>query len=185
MRRKIPIKDSSDEQAAEGNDNAGSKVEVELEQSPDARIAQLEKELSEAKDQYLRAMADFQNYRRRSDEQRGESAQFANREPILGLLPVLDDFDGAMAAAEESQSFEKLMGGVALTQRKLQDFLAKHGVEPIEATGAEFDPNYHEAIGRVEDSEHPENTVVEDLRKGYKMHNRVLRPSMVKVATHG
>lgn len=185
MRRKIPINDSSGASQSVDNGNSDTQVEVKTEPASGNQIAELEAQLKEAKDQYLRAMADFQNFRRRSDEQRLEASQFANRELILGLLPILDDFERAMTAAEESQSFEKLMGGVALTQRKLADYLAKHGVEPIEATGAEFDPNYHEAIGRVEDSDHPENTVVEDVQRGYKMHNRVLRPSLVKVATHG
>ena len=147
-----------------------------------ARIEELEKQVAEKNEQYLRAMADFQNYRRRSEEQNREARQFANRELILGLLPVLDNFERALAAAETSQSYEALVGGVALTLRQLQDFLKKNDVEPIEAVGKEFDPNFHEAVMRVEDGEHPENTVVDEVQRGYTMHSRVLRPSMVKVA---
>ena len=147
-----------------------------------SRIAELEKQLDQQQDQHLRAIADFQNTRRRLEENKNEAIQFANREVILGLLPILDNFERALAAAEKSQSYEALMGGVALTLRQLQDFLKKNGVEAIAAQGQEFDPNFHEAVARVDDGDHPENSVVEELQRGYTMHNRVLRPSMVKVA---
>lgn len=147
-----------------------------------ARVAELEKQVEQEHAQYLRAMADFQNFRRRHEEQRGEVQQFANREMIMALLPIVDNFERALAAADKNQSYEALVGGVALILRQLQEFLNKHGVEPIDAIGKEFDPNLHEAVMRVEDSEHPENTVVDELQKGYTMHSRVLRPSMVKVA---
>jgi molecular chaperone GrpE len=133
-------------------------------------------------DQYLRAVADFQNYRRRSDEQRSDDRQFANREFIVQLLPILDNFERAMVAAETTKTYDTLVTGVALTLRQLQDYLTKQGVESIEAVGTEFDPNFHEAVLRIEDSEHPDNTVVEEVQKGYRMGARVLRPSMVKVA---
>jgi molecular chaperone GrpE len=87
-----------------------------------------------------------------------------------------------MSSASQSQNYEALMAGVTLTHRQLQEFLQKNGVTPIEAIGAEFDPAFHEAVMRVEDGEHPENTVVEELQRGYTMHGRVVRPSMVKVA---
>ncbi len=148
-------------------------------------IKDLEDKYQEERNERLRAIADFQNFRRRSEEQRKEERQFANRELILGLLPILDNFQRALAAAEQNKSYEALVGGVALTLRQVQDFLKKQGVEPIEAVGKEFDPNFHEAVARVEDSEHPENTVVDELQQGYTMHNRVLRPSMVRVAQKG
>lgn len=148
------------------------------------RVEQLEKQLEEEHNLYLRTLADFQNFRRRQEEENRQLRQFANRELILALLPILDNFERALAAAEQSQSYEALVGGVALTLRQMQDFLKKNGVQAIEAVGQEFDPNYHEAVMRVEDPEHPENTVVEELQRGYAMHDRVLRPSMVKVATH-
>jgi len=147
-----------------------------------ARVAELEKQVETERGNHLRALADFQNYKRRSDEQRGELNQFANRELILGLLPVLDNFERALSAAEQTKSYEALMGGVGLTLRQLQEFLKKHGVETIDAQGKEFNPEFHEAVARVEDGEHPDNTVVEELQRGYTMHSKVLRPSMVKVA---
>src|SRR5688500_10424595 len=147
------------------------------------RIRQLEKQLEEEHNLYLRTLADFQNFRRRQEEENRQIRQIANRELILSLLPVIDNFERALNAAEQSRSYEALIGGVALTLRQMQDFLKKNGVEAIDSVGQEFDPNFHEAVMRVEDSEHPENTVVEELQRGYSMNDRVLRPSMVTVAT--
>jgi molecular chaperone GrpE len=164
-----PVKESS----------GGGNLEMEMLRS---RVQELEKRVDQEHDLYMRTLADFQNFRRRSEDQRLEFSQFANREMMLALLPVLDNFERALAAADKNQSYEALVGGVALTLRQLQDFLKKNGVEQIEAKGTEFDPNLHEAVMRDEESDQPENTVVDELQKGYTMHSRVLRPSMVKVA---
>lgn len=169
-------------------DGAGAEAATELNPEVEGvrtRIAELEKQVEHERNLHLRALADFQNFRRRNEEQRGELGQFANRELILGLLPILDNFERALAAAEKNKSYGALIEGVKLTLRQWQDYLKKHGVEPIEALGKEFDPNVHEAVQRVEDGEHPENTVVDEVQRGYTMHSRVLRPSMVKVAKQG
>jgi len=159
---------------------------ISPETSPlEAQLAQVTKERDEEKNQHLRTLADFQNFRRRKEEERVTDRQYANRELVIGILPVLDNFERALAAAEKTQSYDSLIDGVKLTLRQLNDFLTKNGIKPIEALGESFDPNLHEAVMRVEDSEHPENTVVEELQKGYTMHDRVLRPSMVKVAHNG
>lgn len=184
----VPVNASRESRTAgpPGGDGAATEVaEISEIDSLKARIAELEKQVEDEKNAHLRALADYQNYRRRSDEQRREAQQFANRELVLGLLPALDNFERALTAAEKNQSYDALIGGVSLTMRQIQDYLAKNGVEPIEAVGKEFDPNFHEAVMRVEDSVHPENTVVEEVQKGYTMHNRVLRPTMVKVAHNG
>lgn len=167
-----PIDDSA---SAGGEELAALRAEVE----------QLRAELAEEKDQRLRGLADFQNFRRRREEETRQISQFANRELIIAILPVLDNFERALAASETNQSYDALIGGVKLTLRQLQDFLKKNGVDPIEAEGAEFDPNLHEAVQSVDDSGQPDNTVVQELQRGYTMHDRVLRPSMVKVARNG
>lgn len=133
-------------------------------------------------DRYLRALAEFSNYRRRQEEQAGRLRQAAARDLILKLLNVVDDFERALKAADESSSFEALHNGLELTERKLRDILASEGVEPIEAEGQQFDPLLHEAVMRVEDSEHEDNTVVAEMQKGYTMGGEVLRPSRVMVA---
>ncbi len=175
--------------AADGQAAAPEQTLESAEEAVSADIAAMQDQLRElsnqvdaARDQYLRTLADFQNFRRRTEEQKGELVRFANRELVAQFLPILDNFERAMNSAAKSQNYEALMGGVSLTYRQLQEFLQKNGVNPIEALGAEFDPNLHEAVMRVEDGEHPENTVVEELQRGYTMHDRVVRPSMVKVA---
>jgi molecular chaperone GrpE len=152
---------------------------VALREKVETLTAQLEQE----RNQHLRSVADFQNAKRRQESRADEVIQFANRELILGLLPVLDNFERALAASAKNQSYEALVGGVSATHRQLQDYLKKNGVETIESLGKPFDPAQHEAVMRVESEEHPENTVVEELQRGYVMHSRVLRPAMVKVAS--
>jgi molecular chaperone GrpE len=156
-------------------------VEAEI-AALEARVAELEAKCADAENRYLRCLADFQNYRRRAEEQRSEIAQFANREFIIGLLPVLDNFERAVAAANQAQSVEAFADGVTLILRQLTDLLQKAGVTRIEALGQQFDPNFHEAVERIHDGGHPENTIVEEVQPGYVMQGRVLRPSMVKVA---
>lgn len=153
------------------------------------RIAELEAELDTARkvaeqehDSYLRALADFSNFKRRRQEELESHIQFANQELILKLLPIIDNFERALQAAQEQHSFDSLASGVELTLRMLQDMLQKEGVEPIEAVGQEFDPTVHEAVMSVESDEHPDNTVVEELQKGYMQKSRVIRPARVKVS---
>ena len=131
---------------------------------------------------YLRAMADFTNFKRRRQEEFESHVQFANQELILKLLPIMDNFERALQAAQEKHSFDALAEGVSLTLRQLQESLEKEGVKPIEAVGREFDPMMHEAVMRVESDEHPDNTVVEEVEKGYTQNSRVIRPARVKVA---
>jgi molecular chaperone GrpE len=104
-------------------------------------------------------------------------------ELVVNLLPVLDNFERAVEAAQSTPKSDALQEGVALIQRQLQDVLTKAGVEPITALGETFDPNLHEAMMQVEAPDEMEpNTVVEELRRGYRLHERVIRPSLVKVA---
>jgi molecular chaperone GrpE len=208
MRRKIHITEHGVEHADEHTDDhngagesvatgdpaidpIGEQVSTETPAEPDpetpsaltdARVADLEKQLKDAQDQNLRTLAEFQNFRRRMEEENRRYAAFANEELVRTFLPILDNFERALAAAEKNQSFEALMGGVALTHRQLLDLLKKNGVEPIETKGKSFDPNFHEAVERVSEADEPENTIVQELQRGYMMNSRVLRPSLVKVA---
>jgi len=143
--------------------------------------ALLKQQLAEKQDSLLRAMADFDNFRRRTRQEMEEIRRIALEEFLRSLLRVMDNFERAMQAAEESQSFDKLMEGVQLTYRQLQSLLREAGVQPIEAVGKPFDPNFHEAVQRVESPEHPDETVLEEVERGYMIQSRVLRPSRVKV----
>lgn len=150
--------------------------------SAEARIAELERALAEAESRHLRVMADFQNFRRRNEEQFAERIRFAAQELVTDLLPVLDNLERALGAAQDAGSFESLHAGVEMTYRQILEILKRYGVEQIEALGAQFDPNLHEAVMRVEDQDADDNSVIEEMRRGYTMHSRVIRPSMVKVS---
>jgi molecular chaperone GrpE len=137
-------------------------------------------------DRLLRTTADFENFKKRAARERIETAQSAAAALIQKLLPVLDHFEMAQAAAQTAQvpqgGIESLQAGVAMIQQQLNTVLAETGVEEIDAAGKPFDPALHEAVSQMESSEVPEGHVVQQLRKGYKLKERLLRPATVIVA---
>ena len=133
-------------------------------------------------DRYLRTLADFENFRRRAEREKGDFHRYALSGVIKDLLPVLDNFDRALEHAEEGDDFHK---GVLMIYKQLFDVLRKSGVRTIEETGVPFDPNIHEAVIREEDPTVPSHTVTALLQKGYFLHDRLLRPALVKVAVGG
>jgi molecular chaperone GrpE len=145
------------------------------------KIAELEAAAAEAKDRYLRLAADFDNYKRRSRQEQIGTIQHASSELISRLLPGLDDLHNALDHKPEDVD-EAWVKGVELSVRKLEEAFRAHGLEAIDAVGKPFDPQVHEAIGHEESAEHPEDTVVSEVRKGYRLHDRVVRPALVRVA---
>jgi len=170
--------------------------EEEIEQSeveqPDAAVEDpesLKKALQEAlekADRYLgnwqRAEADFANYKKRVEQERAEVIHFANANLIAALLPVLDDFERALENAAADPKAATWVEGVHLIYRKLRSVLEEHGLTRIEAEGSTFDPNLHEAVMCVEGEE---GIVCEEVQKGYRLRDRLLRPAMVKVGKEG
>ncbi len=148
-------------------------------------VDELRAQAQTANENYLRALADLQNFRRRNDEAVKRQIRDANERLIKDLLPVLDDFDLALDAARKTESYEQLIGGVSAVARKFLVTLNKQGVEVIPAVGEPFNTEVHEAVMLDEDSEEPDETVTAELRKGYTLHDRVIRPSLVKVAKKG
>lgn len=144
--------------------------------------AQEQAQSDEFKDRYLRTLADFENYRKRADREKTDFYKYALQGVLKELLPVLDNFDRALEHAEEGDDFHK---GVLLIYKQLLDVLRKNGVKPIEESGVKFDPNIHEGVVREEDPSVPSHTVTAVLQKGYFLHDRLLRPAMVKVAVGG
>jgi molecular chaperone GrpE len=136
-------------------------------------------EMSEA---FLRARADFANYKRRNEEERESLRSVMNTDLLTRLLPIVDNFERAIHASSQTQDYEKLVGGVNAVYRQIQELLAREGVTPIEAEGEPFDPNLHNAVLREETTDYPENSVIEELQKGYVLNGKVLRPTLVKVA---
>src|SRR5262245_24208873 len=145
------------------------------------QVADLQRERDDYHDRWMRKTAEFDNYRRRIERERREQADQKVVDVLLELLAVVDDFDRALTveAGEEAASYRK---GVELIHAKLHDLLRKHGVRPIESLGADFDPNLHQAVAHEESPDHREGEVVEEMRRGYMMGDRLLRPAMVKVA---
>ena len=146
-----------------------------------ARIEQLELSAEEAGNRFLRLAADFDNYKKRARQDQLDTINYASATIVERLLPVLDDFQRVLDHAPEGVD-ENWLKGLRLTYQKLQEILTAQGVEPIEAVGNAFDPNLHEAVGSEESSEHPEDTVMLELRRGYRLRDRVIRPALVKVA---
>jgi molecular chaperone GrpE len=143
--------------------------------------AELRRERDDFHDRWLRKSAEFDNYRKRIERERREQADQAVVGLLQELLAVVDDFDLALTveAAPEAEGYRK---GVELIHAKLHDFLKKRGVTPIEAVGADFDPNIHQAVMHEVSPDHREGEVIGELRKGYMLGDRLLRPAMVRVA---
>jgi molecular chaperone GrpE len=154
------------------------------------RIESLERELAETKaksEEHLynwqRSAADFSNFKRRTDEERSQLSQFSNAILIGKLLGVLDDFDRALDSVP-ADAHDPWIEGVKLVERKLRGVLESEGVTPIEALGQPFDPNLHEAVAHEETADHPDNEVIGEVQRGYRLHDRVIRPSLVRVANN-
>ena len=147
----------------------------------EGKIAELESALAEMKDRHLRLAADFENYKKRVRQEQLDTMQHASAELIHRLLPVLDDLQNVLEHRPRDVD-ESWIKGLELSVRKLEEALGTHGLEPIDAVGTRFDPKLHEAVGHEESAEHPEDTVVSELRRGYRVRDRVVRPALVKVS---
>jgi len=159
--------------------------EVKKELPPEKSELDLAKEaLAESKNQLLRALADFDNYKKRAAIDREQFVQFANEALIAELLPIIDGFARAMEAAGKIKAGGEMIKGLALIKRQLEDVLKKHGVAEIDALGKPYDANLHEAILQKE-HEGPEGIIIEEMQKGYTLHGRVIRPSMVIISGKG
>jgi molecular chaperone GrpE len=174
--RELPASD----EGAEETPAAGTPVAAAQPAAPrDAELDKLRVERDTLLDRLARLQAEFENARKRSAREQQEFREYALAEAVKGLLPVLDSFERALqVGANESE----LRGGVELIYKQLQDALAKLGLRPIPAKGEPFDPHLHQAIEMVDTTEADDHQVLEELQRGYKLKDRLLRPSMVKVA---
>ena len=163
---------SSDED--EDGDKEVSAQNEKLKEEPEKK----EKEAAANYDKYLRAVADLENYKKRSIREKADIIKYGKEEIIKDILPFVDNLDRALDHADTSdiQSFKE---GIRLIQEQLLSCLKKHGVEKIDSMGLDFDPNFHEALMQVESEEHAENKVVNEVEKGYLLNGRLLRPSKV------
>ena len=151
----------------------------ESEEDAEALREKYEAELTEKENRYLRLQADFENFRRRTRQEKEELAAVVTQNLLKDLLPFLDNFGRALAA--EGTDEGGLRAGVEMMYKQLVEALKKEGLEYIETKDKPFDPNFHQAVMRVEDSEKEDGTIVAELQKGYMVKGRVIRPSMVQV----
>jgi molecular chaperone GrpE len=147
------------------------------------RYRELEERVRQAEDRALRIAADADNFKKRMERDKQESIRYGNERFIAELLPVIDSLERALEHAPGDSSEDGLIQGVKMTLKRFQDTLAKFGCTAVEADHKIFDPNFHEAVYREETSEHPNNTVIRQLQKGYVLNDRLLRPAMVVVAS--
>ena len=149
-------------------------------------IELLKKDRDDLFDRLLRKQAEFENYKKRMDREKSEFMQFASSELIKELLNALDSFDLALRnAAAEGKGGENTLRGFELINKQLQDTLTRFGLKPIEAKGKTFDPNFHQAVSTQATKDVEENTVIDEMRKGYTLNGRLLRPAMVSVSVKG
>ena len=195
--KEIPIQIINEGESAQAEetddpapDGANDDRESDEESQPDpvatlqSQVETLTQERSTLYDQLLRRQAEFENYRRRIDRERGETYARARAEVLLELLPVIDNFERALASLESSRGdAESLRHGVELIHKQFQDALTKFGLEPVESVGQVFDPHLHEAVTIEPTDKHKENTVIEEFQRGYRLGEKLLRPAKVKVAS--
>ncbi len=159
------------------------KVEISLDSDAQtAELKELRRQLDEKQDRLLRALAEMDNMRRRTQREREESVRYANEGLVRELIPVLDNLDRALAAARSGPDVSRVVEGVELIQRELLRVLERAGVTRYSAVGHPFDPTRHEATARVVKSDQPPGTVVSEQVPGYVLNGRVLRPAQVTVA---
>ena len=171
----IEIVDSEVVEASEEAEPAESEVE-----DPDTLVARLQEENKALNTRVLRAHADLENFKRRSERDRRDSIRYANKKIFLEILSVLDNFDRALAAVVDPK--DNFVIGVEMIRKQLTDVLTQNGVEEINSKGRLFDPYLDEAIGKEPTSEHEENMVIEVFQKGYRFQGQLLRASKVVVA---
>jgi len=147
-----------------------------------ASIQKVTDERNQLQDQLLRTMADFQNFRRRQEDQRRQLEQFATERMVRALLPVLDNFERALASFDTGPSAESIVEGLEAVDRQFRQVLEGQNVSRIQSVGLPFDPEVHEALVMEPSEEHPDGTIIGEIEAGFKMGDRVIRPARVRVA---
>ena len=155
-----------------------SVVSTERWEDAEAKAAKVD----ELQDKILRTAAEWDNYRKRMQREKEDAARYAVESFLEKLLPVLDNFELGLQAARTSPETSSIIQGLNMVSNQLAAFLKEAGIEPIDALGQPFDPHLHEALGQRESADQPEGTVLQQMRKGYKLKNRLLRPAAVFVA---
>ena len=178
---------ASPEASEEGDDSVDEETEVsDREPTVEERAADAESKYKEMQDRYLRLNAEFDNYKKRMMRENSDRLKYFNMELIKELLPSVDNLERAIShAGDENSDLENMIEGLQMVYKGMQEAFGKFGVSEIESIGKEFDPNCHQAVGMIESQEVPENHVAEECLKGYYLHDRIIRPTMVRVSGKG
>lgn len=184
------IKDENKEENNVETSETEAKTEEETKDASDKKDESKNEEYSKLKadydklnQQYVRLAADFDNFRKRQEQERENLIKYGTEAALKKMIEVLDNFERGQKALENVEDCEKVKESFNLVHKQVHEALSKLGLEEIKAVGEEFDPNFHEAVMQTPTSEHPEHTVINELQKGYKLGDKVLRPTLVNVAT--
>lgn len=168
---------SEDATVAENSDTSDEQVK-EMEEA----ITKLKQELENLQARYLRVQADFDNYRKRTIQEKQADAKYRSQTLAELLLPVLDNFERALVVKTTNEESEAILKGVEMVYRQFLEALKQEGIEEVEALGEPFDPHKHQAVAQEKSEEHESGIVIEVLQKGYRLKDRIIRPAMVKVS---
>ena len=175
------VKEEENTTVEENSEN----VEIQEEKSEEETSSENEyqKKYEDLNQQYIRLAADFDNFRKRQEQERSALIKYGTESALKNMLEILDNFERGAKALENVEEVDKVKESFDLIHKQVFETLSKMGLEEIKAVGEEFDPNLHEAVMQTPTGEHPEHTVITELQKGYKVGDKVLRPTMVNVAT--
>lgn len=171
--------EESDENKEESKDKENNSEETEIRSKED----ELKAEIEDINNKYLRLAADFDNYRKRQMQERENLIKYGAEDTLKKIIPVLDTFERAKKSIEKLEDINTVKESYEVCIKQLGDVLDKIGLKKIEAKGTEFDPNIHEAVMQTPSKDYPPHTIIDELQTGYMLHDRVLRPVMVNVAT--
>ncbi len=178
-----PFKNDETDKEIDINETIEETTDNQNQESENPVQDDLQAKFDQLNNQYIRLAADFDNYRKRQEQEKENLIRFGTESALTKLIEVLDNFERGQKSLENVDDCAKVKESFDLIQKQVYETLAKLGLEEIKAVGEEFDPNFHEAVMQTPTSEHKEHTVIAELRKGYKYGDKVLRPTMVNVAT--
>ena len=181
---KIDEEKTADENAETENEEKLENSES-VEEAKKEEVNPLQEKYDALNNQYIRLAADFDNYRKRQEQEKEALLKYGAENTLKKMIEVLDNFERGLKAIETVEDCEKVKECYNLAYKNFMDVLKKAGLEAIKAEGETFDPNFHEAVMQTPSTEHPEHTIIAELQKGYKLGDKVLRPTLVNVATEG
>jgi len=182
--RKVPTTEADEEkQRTRSTSSASTETPAPEQTDSEDPIAGLQADLDRFRDLAMRSQADFENYKKRSARDKEEAIKYANKSLLEKLVSVVDNFELGLEAAKGEGEKSPIYSGMSLVLKQLQDFLTENGLQPIEAVGKKFDPNLHEAIAHQPSDDVPEEHVISQTRRGYRLKDRLLRPSAVVVSS--